>query len=123
MKFPFLCAAALLALSAPAAAQSLTVEEALAIKTRAESGAFGGRAEAGALVFYLQGVAEGAMGYHQTLRTLNKSTAFCAPEGESLSLSMENLFAMLEDTPPAERSSAAAEAIVKRIGKKYPCTW
>ena len=121
MKFLFLCSAALLALSLPAAAQSMTVEEALAVKTRAERGDFGGRAEAGALVFYLQGVAEGAIGYHQTLRTLNKSTAFCPPQGKSFSISMEDLFAMLENTSPADRNSAAAEAIVKGIGEKYPC--
>jgi hypothetical protein len=122
MKFVriFLAAAAAWA-PAAAGAQMLTVGEAQEIFARGGEGSFAGRAEQGALVFYLQGMVEGAMGYHGGLKADGKAGLFCPPEGAGNSLSLKEVTETLAKIPADRRGEPASAAFLAALKDKYPC--
>lgn len=118
MKYSLIAAICLFA--QPAAAQALTVAQALEIKDRAfAADAFAGRAEWNALTFYLQGAVEAAVTYQKAQQSNGSQPLFCPPQNHSQS--MEDLFAMLDDAKGLKRQMSAVEMILETYAKKYPC--
>ncbi len=117
-----ICAGALLiaAISlAPAAAAPVTVGEVKDLKAHAEAGAFSARAEWNALTYYLQGVVEGAVGYHKALDDRGGETLFCPPQGASNSL--DELIAALDAVDSAAVDRSVISVVMDHYRKKYPC--
>ncbi|MEM9618722.1 MAG: hypothetical protein AAF936_12240 [Pseudomonadota bacterium] len=120
--FSLRCSSALLiaAISlTPAAAAPVTVGEVKGIKARAEAGAFSARAEWNALTYYLQGVVEGAVGYHKALDDRGGETLFCPPQGASNSL--DELIAAIDAAGPKAKDRPITALVTELYVKKYPC--
>lgn len=120
--FSLLCSSALLIAAVslvPAAAAPVTVGEVKDLKARAAAGAFSARAEWNALTYYLQGVVEGAVGYHKALNDRGGETLFCPPQGASNSL--DELIAALDAASAKTKDRPVTALVTELYVKKYPC--
>lgn len=104
---------------APAAAAPVTVGEVKDLKARAEAGAFSARAEWNALTYYLQGVVEGAVGYHKALDDRGGETLFCPPQGASNSL--DELIVAIDAASAKTKDRPITTVVTELYVKKYPC--
>lgn len=117
-----ICASALLVAAVslvPAAAAPVTVGEVKDLKARAEAGAFSARAEWNALTYYLQGIVEGAVGYHKALDDRGGETLFCPPQGASNSL--DEVIAALDAASAKTKDRPITTVVTELYVKKYPC--
>ncbi|MEM6852569.1 MAG: hypothetical protein AAF527_12625 [Pseudomonadota bacterium] len=103
----------------PAAAEPVTVREVLEARMSAASGAFGARAEWGALVFYLQGVIEGVAAAQLQAKDIEAEPIFCPPPGKGYSI--EEAVALLEAAAEDNDNQPAAAALLKGYAKALPC--
>ncbi len=112
-------ATAFLALQTAAQAQELTVEDTLAIRDRAGTSEFVGRADWNALTYYLQGIIEGVLVYQQTLIEQDKPALFCPPRNKSYSI--DELIRYLTKVAAKDQPRPATLVIVEAYADAYPC--
>lgn len=118
MKYVLIAAACLVV--QPAMGQPTpSVAEALAVRDRAQAGAFAARAEWTALTFYLQGAVEAVMAYRQALETEGAPPLFCPPSDHAESI--DGLLGILNRATEADRRKSAVAWILESYAKKYPC--
>lgn len=105
--------------SLPGHTKQLTVSDIKHLQAQTQSGSFAGRAQWIALAYYLQGVIEGAAGYHESLEKNKKLPLFCPPKGKGYSL--EELLQILQQSSQSDQNRPASLVILEAYKRQYPC--